>query len=145
MRVYRDDDADLTHIAHERIAVIGYGIQGRAQALNLRDAGLDVCVGNREDRFLLRAAEVGLYTMLESDGSPACRYGLPTHREVVIDESALRREARRILERIRNGAFAEELMDDQRAGHPRLAQLTDASRALPLGEAERRLREALGR
>jgi ketol-acid reductoisomerase len=328
MRVYRDDDADLTVIQPERIAVIGYGIQGRAQALNLRDSGLSVSIGNRDDGYaaqarqdgfdvldigsacahaaivlllipdeaqpdvfageirgqlshgsalavahgfslrydlidvpdgvdvlllaprlpgryvrdrfvagagvpayvdvahdatgrawprllalakgigatragaialsvaeeteldlfseqftfplifraleiafeelvaagyppeavimdlhgsgelgqiLERAADVGLYTMLQTDGSPACRYGVLAHRESVLHESHLRQEARRTLMRIRDGAFAAELMADQRVGHPRLTALADRSRALPLGVAERRLRDALGK
>lgn len=40
MRVFRDADADVHAIAGETVAIIGYGIQGRAQALNLRDSGL---------------------------------------------------------------------------------------------------------
>lgn len=328
LRVYRDDEADLRKIADERIAVIGYGIQGRAQALNLRDSGLAVFVGNRADEYadrarqegfevldieaatsrativvflvpdeaqpdvferhmrhvlpagaalvvahgfslryklidppgtidvmllaprlpgryvrdrfvagsgvpayvdvaqsatgrawerllalakgigatragaiavsvsdeteldlfsehftfplifralemafeelvatgyppeaavmdlhgsgelgqiLIRAADVGLYTMLQSDGSPACRYGVLAHRETVVEEPRVRHEARRILARIRDGSFARELMNDQRAGHPRLRELTDASHALQLGTAERRLRAVLGK
>lgn len=327
LRVYRDDEADLKEIANERIAIIGYGIQGRAQALNLRDSGLKVSVGNRDDEYadrarqdgfevldieaatsrativvflvpdeaqpevfvqqireglsahsalvvahgfslryklldlpadidvmllaprlpgryvrdrflmgsgvpayvdvvqnatgrawqrllalasgigatragaiavgvddeteldlfsehftfplifraleiafeelvaagyppeaavmdlhgsgelgqiLIRAAEVGLYTMLQTDGSPACRYGVLTHREAVLDESGVRRDAQRIIGRIRDGSFARELVEDQGAGHPKLTTLTDASHALPLGGGERRLRSLLG-
>jgi ketol-acid reductoisomerase len=326
MRVYRDDDADLSALANERLAVIGYGIQGRAQALNLRDSGLAVRIGNREDDYatrarqdgfevldigtaaarstvvlllvpdeaqpdvfarhvrprlapgsavvvahgfslryglidvpdhadvlllaprlpgryvrdrflagsgvpayvdvahdatgrawprllalargigatragalalgvneeteldlfseqftlplifrvleiaydelaaagysreaavmdlhgsgelgqvLVRAAAVGLYRMLQEDGSPACRYGVLSSREHIADEGHLRLEARRVIERIRDGSFARELMEDQRAGHQGLNQLTDASHALPLGEAERSLRGLL--
>lgn len=40
MKVYRDADADLTHIRGRKVAVLGYGNQGRAQALNLRDSGV---------------------------------------------------------------------------------------------------------
>lgn len=47
--VYRCPDAPLEALAGERIAVIGYGNQGRSQALNLRDSGLDVVVGVRAD------------------------------------------------------------------------------------------------
>ncbi|MGI9169124.1 MAG: ketol-acid reductoisomerase, partial [Caulobacteraceae bacterium] len=39
MRVYRDRDADLARLLDRKIAVVGYGAQGCAQALNLRDAG----------------------------------------------------------------------------------------------------------
>jgi ketol-acid reductoisomerase len=44
-RIYRDKHADLKHLKDKIIAVIGYGNQGRAQALNLRDSGLKVLVG----------------------------------------------------------------------------------------------------
>ncbi len=45
MHVYRDEDTDLALIRGRRVAVIGYGNQGRAQALNLRDSGVAVAVG----------------------------------------------------------------------------------------------------
>jgi ketol-acid reductoisomerase len=44
MRVYFDADADPSLIRDRRVAVIGYGNQGRAQALNLRDSGVQVTV-----------------------------------------------------------------------------------------------------
>jgi len=44
MRVYRDADADLSLIRSKRVAIIGYGNQGRAQALNLRDSGVQVAI-----------------------------------------------------------------------------------------------------
>lgn len=50
-RVFYDHDADLAHLGGLTVGVIGYGIQGRAHALNLRDAGLRVLVGNRSDRY----------------------------------------------------------------------------------------------
>ncbi|MHA2353029.1 MAG: ketol-acid reductoisomerase [Candidatus Thorarchaeota archaeon] len=48
--IYFDKDADLG-ILEEPIAIIGYGNQGRAQALNLRDNGLEVIVGNIHDDY----------------------------------------------------------------------------------------------
>src|SRR6185295_17367143 len=49
MRVYRDEDADPGLIRGKRVAVLGYGNQGRAQALNLRDSGVaELVVGLRE-------------------------------------------------------------------------------------------------
>jgi ketol-acid reductoisomerase len=47
-RVYTDSDASLEPLKNKTIAVIGYGIQGRAQAMNLRDSGLRVVVGLRK-------------------------------------------------------------------------------------------------
>jgi ketol-acid reductoisomerase len=45
--MYYDQDADLSLLKGEKIAIIGYGSQGHAQAMNLRDSGLDVIVANR--------------------------------------------------------------------------------------------------
>ena len=44
-KVYHDQDADMTALAGARVAVIGYGSQGHAHALNLQDSGVDVVVG----------------------------------------------------------------------------------------------------
>ncbi len=43
--LFYDDDADLSIIAGRKVAVIGYGSQGHAHSLNLRDSGVDVRVG----------------------------------------------------------------------------------------------------
>ena len=47
-KIYYEQDADLNVYKGRKIAIIGYGIQGRGQALNLRDSGLDVIVAQRE-------------------------------------------------------------------------------------------------
>ena len=47
MKVYYESDADLNVLKGKTIAIIGYGSQGHAHAQNLRDAGLDVVVGQR--------------------------------------------------------------------------------------------------
>ena len=44
-KMFYDDDADLALIRKKKVAVIGYGSQGHAQALSLRDSGVDVCIG----------------------------------------------------------------------------------------------------
>lgn len=49
MKLYYDNDADLSVIEGKKIAVIGYGSQGSAQALMMHDSGLDVVVGLREN------------------------------------------------------------------------------------------------
>lgn len=48
-KIFLDKDASLDILKDKVIGVIGYGNQGRAQALNLRDSGLNVVVGNIED------------------------------------------------------------------------------------------------
>ncbi len=47
-KTYYDKDADLNVLKNKTIAIVGYGIQGRGQALNLRDSGLNVIVAQRE-------------------------------------------------------------------------------------------------
>jgi ketol-acid reductoisomerase len=49
MRVYFDADADPALVRGKRVAILGYGNQGRAQALNLRDSGVAVTVALRPD------------------------------------------------------------------------------------------------
>ena len=46
-KIYYDNDADLSYIKNKTVGVIGYGIQGRGQALNLRDSGVKVMVSQR--------------------------------------------------------------------------------------------------
>ncbi len=48
LRHFELDDADPTLLAGRRVAILGYGNQGRAHALNLRDSGVEVVVGLRE-------------------------------------------------------------------------------------------------
>ena len=56
-----DDDADLTLLDGKTVAIIGYGSQGHAHALNLKDSGIDVVVGLREDSAsVANAREQGL-------------------------------------------------------------------------------------
>ncbi len=59
--VYYDDDADLSIVAGKKVAVIGYGSQGHAHALSLRDSGVDVRVGLPEgSKSRAKAQEQGL-------------------------------------------------------------------------------------
>lgn len=59
MQLLHDDAANLDVLRGKTLAILGYGNQGRAQALNLRDSGLTVIVGNREDRYKEQAAADG--------------------------------------------------------------------------------------
>ncbi|SEF01180.1 ketol-acid reductoisomerase [Ruania alba] len=55
--LFYDDDADLSLIAAKKVAVVGYGSQGHAHSLNLRDSGVDVRVGLREGSASRKKAE----------------------------------------------------------------------------------------
>jgi ketol-acid reductoisomerase len=59
VKVYRAADAPQQGLCGETVAVLGYGNLGRTAALNLRDSGAKVRVGNREDEYAGRAREDG--------------------------------------------------------------------------------------
>ncbi len=55
--IYYDKDADLNFLKDKKIAIIGYGIQGRGQSLNLRDSGLNIMVSELEGTENYKTAE----------------------------------------------------------------------------------------
>lgn len=59
MELLKDHDASLEPLADKTVGVLGYGNQGRAQALNLRDSGVRVIVGNRDDDYRRQAVADG--------------------------------------------------------------------------------------
>jgi ketol-acid reductoisomerase len=66
--MFYDDDADLSIIQGRKVAVIGYGSQGHAHALNLRDSGVDVRVGLAErSRSRAKAEAEGLTVLSVAD------------------------------------------------------------------------------
>ncbi|HDM35702.1 MAG TPA: ketol-acid reductoisomerase [Candidatus Syntrophoarchaeum butanivorans] len=67
--IYYDDDVTIDLLSDKKIAVIGYGSQGRAQAQNLKDSGLNVVVGLRKGRSWDRAVEDGMEVMSVRDAS----------------------------------------------------------------------------
>lgn len=71
--IYYDDSADLSLIRGKRVAVFGYGSQGHAHALNLRDSGVEVRIAlHPESRSRARAEAEGLTVL---DGSEAAAWG----------------------------------------------------------------------
>ena len=61
MKVFYDKDADLSLIKGKKVTIIGYGSQGHAHALNLKDSGVNVTVGLRKDgASWSKAANAGL-------------------------------------------------------------------------------------
>ena len=67
MKIYRESDADLDLLRDQTVGVIGYGNQGRAHALNLRDSGLTVEVGQRAGPSFERALADGFAPMPVQD------------------------------------------------------------------------------
>lgn len=70
MKVYYDGDASLDFLKDKKIAVLGFGSQGHAHALNLKDSGMNVCVGLRQSSARWEKAEaLGLQVKTVSDAS----------------------------------------------------------------------------
>jgi ketol-acid reductoisomerase len=68
--IYYDQDADLSLIQARKVAILGYGSQGHAHALNLRDSGVDVRVGLRPGSpSRARAEEQGLRVLDTNDAA----------------------------------------------------------------------------
>jgi len=70
MKVYYDNDASLNFLKDKKIAVLGFGSQGHAHALNLKESGMNVCVGLRQSSARWEKAEaLGLQVKTVSDAS----------------------------------------------------------------------------
>jgi len=69
MKKYYESDADLGDLKGKTIAVIGYGSQGRGQALNLKDSGLNVIIGIRPGKSKDQAEKDGLKVFDVSDAT----------------------------------------------------------------------------
>ena len=62
--IYYDTDADLSIVQGKRLAFIGYGNQGAAQAQNLRESGVaEIVIGNRDDDYKQAALDAGFRVM----------------------------------------------------------------------------------
>ncbi|MCG8608819.1 ketol-acid reductoisomerase [bacterium] len=73
MRLYYDADADLAGLKGKTVAVLGYGSQGHAHALNLKDSGVEVVVGLRKSSRSWKKAETDGLKVVET--ADAARLG----------------------------------------------------------------------
>jgi len=68
--IFYDKDADLSIIQGKKVAVIGYGSQGHAHALNLRDSGVEVKIGLKPDsKSVAKASEAGFEVLSSADAA----------------------------------------------------------------------------
>jgi len=92
LKKYYEADADIGVLKGKRIAVIGYGSQGRGQSLNLRDSGLDVVIGLRPGKSWDAAAKDGMKVMKVSDavkGADIIQILLPDEHQGTIFRSEI--------------------------------------------------------
>ena len=71
MKIYYDRDADIQQIRNKNVAVIGYGSQGHAHALNMKESGVSVVIGLREGASWKKAEQSGLKVMPVADAVKA--------------------------------------------------------------------------
>ncbi len=70
MRVYYDRDADINLVKSKKVAIIGFGSQGHAHALNMRDSGIpDVAVAVRPGGSAQKAQAAGFTVMSVAEAS----------------------------------------------------------------------------
>ncbi|OHB63735.1 MAG: ketol-acid reductoisomerase [Planctomycetes bacterium RBG_13_60_9] len=95
-RLYYDNDASLEAIKNKTIAIIGYGSQGRHQALNLRDSGLKVVIGQRPGGAgFASATEDGFEPLSARDAAAQAEIVqvlVPDHLQPQVFEDEMRRE-----------------------------------------------------
>ncbi|WP_298667974.1 ketol-acid reductoisomerase [uncultured Methanofollis sp.] len=90
---YFDADADMGVLAGKKIAVIGYGSQGRGQALNLKDSGLDVIIGVRPGKSWEMAIKDGFEVFQVADAAREAEIVqvlLPDEDQAAVYRSAVR-------------------------------------------------------
>ena len=71
MNIYYDNDANLSLLSGKKIVIVGYGSQGHAHALNLRDSGMDVRIGLRKDSGSWKKAEEAGFVVQEVGAASA--------------------------------------------------------------------------
>ena len=70
VNIYYENDVNRSAISDRKVAILGYGSQGHAHALNLKESGIDVCVGLREGSgSISKAEEAGLAVRSLSEAS----------------------------------------------------------------------------
>lgn len=99
-RFFTQSDADLSVLDGHRVAVIGYGTLGRSVALNLRDSGVDVLVGNISDDYRDQAVADGFTPLGLGDAAAQADEGFVLLPDEVIPDCF----DREIAPRIRPGA-----------------------------------------
>ena len=68
--MYYDSDADLSIIQSKKVAVVGYGSQGHAHAMNLRDSGVEVVIALKKDsKSVVKAHEAGFTVMTVAEAA----------------------------------------------------------------------------
>ena len=86
--IYYEKDVDRSAIAERKVAILGYGSQGHAHALNLKESGVDVCVGLRDgSSSAAQAAAATKPSLIQLDGialESLKRFDVKQHKQRVM-------------------------------------------------------------
>jgi len=98
VQIFYNEDADLKHLSDKKIAIIGYGSQGHAQAQNLKDSGLDVLIGLRKGRSWDQALKDGFDVLSVAEAAnreTSCNCFCPTNARRLCIRLKLNRSSKR--------------------------------------------------
>ena len=119
--IHMDGAGDITLIQNKKIAVIGFGSQGHAHALNLRDSGCNVCVGLHsasKSRGKVNDAGLPMKSVAEAAAwaDVIKRARLVEHHKISREQLSVREHMSVILRRLQNNRFMEfgDLFDPSR-------------------------------
>ncbi len=104
---------------------------------------LDMYASGEMGEMMVEAATIGLYEVIEQQGSPTCRFGVERYLGTLLGQD-VRDKGRRILDDIQGGGFVEALDQEAAADYPTLADYAAMYRSSELTKAHDQLRSALG-
>ena len=88
MKLFYEKDGSLKFIKEKKVAVFGYGNQGRAHACNLKDSGISVVVALRKNSKSWKKATGDGHNVMEfQEASKSTRYGLVRYRRHATDQA----------------------------------------------------------
>lgn len=105
---------------------------------------LDTCGSGEMAEMLMEAVNVGLFEVIEQQGSPTCRYGVQKYLNTLINAST-KAKGKMILDDIRNGAFQAELTREAQSDYPSLEAYRATSEASELTKTHVRLKKCWAR
>ena len=152
MKMYSEADVDATCLADRQVTILGYGSQGRAHALNLKDSGFNVVMGLRRDGASWKQAQADGLTVMEP--AEAVRDANDLTNELLTANAKNLREANAVVRtEMERGVFDIEAVrqanDDLVATINESLQIADEGKARraeaekELEKMERELRETL--